>query len=261
MRFGLVLAVLMAMAGVSHAEDALLFVSPLRVEIAPAKQTAVLTVTNKSSKTKHYRVELTDQQMNADGVTEGVDTFPYSAKNMLRFMPRRLTLEPGQRQVVRVMARRPANLPDGDYHTHLLFEEEQPAISAATSPTAGGFKMDIGAVYGVGIPVIVQQGTLTGKATLTSATYAPAAKPGQADAVTAAFLREGNSEASAYLVLTDASGVQVATPRILRLYREVGNVAISMPLTVKTPQFPLKLTMLTDNTPQATVLAEKNVGK
>lgn len=212
--------------------DALLFVSPLRVEMKPGEETSVITVTNKTDTTRRYRVELTDQVMNAEGVLETQETFPYSAKRMLRFMPRRVVLEAGQRQVVRIMARKPGDLPAGDYHTHLLFEEEKASASlgkevSATAP-AKGLVLDLGTTYGVAIPVVLQHGELSSSLVMTDVQVKRRAD-GQPSDILAAFQRNGNAEASGMLTVTTGD-VNLVSPRRVRVYREVNDVVISLPL-------------------------------
>lgn len=250
MRVLLALVLAVVVTGGNVLADSLLFVSPLRVEIKPGETTSMVTVTNKSTQTRRYRVEMTDQAMTPLGVTETVETFPYSSKRMLRFMPRRIVLEPGQRQVVRIMARRPDGLPDGDYHTHLLFEEEQAAATAtaAASPTTGesGLKLDMGATYGVAIPLVVQQGKLESALQLGDVQVArdSAGKP---HSLLVGFSRTGNAEATAMLKVTDGP-TDLITPRRVRIYREVDNVVITVPLlpAAATRQGPATMTLLAD---------------
>lgn len=254
---GMMAAMLLARGVVA---DTMLFVAPLRVEFDPAETTEVITVTNKSDQTKRYQVILTDQAMTAEGVTQTVDTFPYSSKKMLRFMPRRVVLEPGQRQVVRVMARRPADLPDGDYHTHLLFEEEQPSLHAAeASGKEGGFKLDVGAIYSVAVPVVVRAGKLESSMELLRTELKPASDKAPAHLL-AAFKRHGNAEASGFLTVTAAKGGQeLIAPRMVRLYREVDDAVLTLPLTAagETYKGPAVVRLMGSADKDATVLAEQ----
>ncbi|MFZ2586919.1 MAG: hypothetical protein WAZ18_02165 [Alphaproteobacteria bacterium] len=217
----------------THAVDALLFVSPLRVEIPSGQDTSVITVTNKSDTVKHYVVQLTDQTMNSQGVTETAEDFAYSSKRMLRFMPRRITLEPGQRQAVRIMARRPAGLAEGDYHTHLLFEEQlaQNIVSTTqTSATTKGVEFKIGALFGVAIPVVVQHGVVSSSLAMGIASFT---SPTDASprAVLVPFTRTGNAEATAMLTVTTPEGTNLISPRRVRVYREADAVVLNLPLT------------------------------
>ena len=74
---------------------------------------------------------------------EAVQTYSLSWKTpptgeMVRFAPRRVTLEAGQSLIVNLLYRKPANLPDGEYASELLITpEENPERFEKTS---AGFK-------------------------------------------------------------------------------------------------------------------------
>lgn len=243
--------------------EGVLYVSPLRVEVKPNEQTTTLSVTNKSAGTKRYNVTAIDQTMTADGVTQTVDNFEYSAKRMMRFMPRRIVLEPGQRQMVRVMIRRPNGLPDGDYHTHLLFEEEQPSVTASVSETLEkGFKLDIGAVYSVAIPVVIQHGTVSSSIALGDVTVNRAPENGAPKGhILAVISRGGNAEATGFLTIKTADDkmTDLVSARRVRIYREVDKVGLKLPLNEFGANFKGKANVLfkRDNLPDSPVIAER----
>ncbi len=216
--------------------DTILFVSPLRVVIKSEEKSAVVGVTNKSDKTRKYLISFIDQKMNSHGTTEIVETFPYSAKRMLKFMPRSVMLEPGQRQVVRLMVRRPSTLPDGDYHTHMLFEEEpmNNEEKEQVKMQKGSFAMDIGAVYGVGIPIVVQQGNVHGIVSFKEAVVVKGISP-KPNMLEVGVKHEGNGEAFSHLeaFYVDSTGQHLEkaiNARNLRLYREVEDAKIRIPM-------------------------------
>ena len=47
------------------------------------------------------------------------------ALNLFRFSPRRVLLEPGKEQIIRLIVKRKKNLPDGEYQAHLYFVEDE----------------------------------------------------------------------------------------------------------------------------------------
>ena len=260
------LCIAVFMGGAALAEP-MMFISPLRVEIKPGEDTAVVTVTNKASQTKYYKAVLSDQVMAADTTTSEVETFTYSAKKMLRFMPRRFEVAPGQRRVIRIMARRPADLADGDYHTHMLFEEDletrnaQRAAAAASGTTVpdGSVKFQVEATYSVAIPVVVQQGTISGSIALGAVRYDATAANGQ-PALVAEFARRGNAEASGYLTAT-ANGEPAIDKRLLRLYREVDDYRVVLPLNPKAVQSgqTIKVRLADSFSPEAAVIGQADV--
>jgi hypothetical protein len=232
------LAVIGFSGGSAQAQSAILYVSPNRVTLAPQTDIAVLNVSNQSDEERRYDLTMVEQIMTNEGMTARVDQFEYSAKRMLRFVPKRFTLKPGERQTVRVMAKRPANLEDGDYHSHLLFREipvgkQTKEELQAERSDENKAQFDIRAVYGVAVPIIVQKGTLSSEMHLGNASYVPAADGAPAH-LAVELLRSGNAEASSRLlaVYHPASGedVVLADNLWIPIYREVDNVTKRFPL-------------------------------
>ena len=89
-----------------------------------------------------------------------------AARDMLIFAPRRVTLAPNEPQSIRIAARPPQGLPDGEYRVHLLFRAIPPATPVAKPASAPekGVSFKLIPVYGVTIPVIVRLGNLSVKA-------------------------------------------------------------------------------------------------
>ena len=77
-----------------------------------------------SSIARSYNLSLQNIIMNENGQTVRVDTFDYSAKRMLRFVPRQFDIAPGKKaDCFVIMARFPEGTQDGQYHAHLEFLE------------------------------------------------------------------------------------------------------------------------------------------
>lgn len=209
-----------------------LFISPMRVVIEDGERTAVVGVTNKSQRVRKYKIDIINQVMGKNGVTKLMDTFPYAAKRMLRYMPREIVLQPGQRQVVRLMVRRPRDLPPGDYHSHLLFEEDVVNPDAVEDGELGENQLEfkITTKLGMAIPVIVQNGEMTGALNATGFYIEPVGTKRRSLVVE--LERTGNSEASLFAmaerVLPNGDRLPVAKKRHLRFYREVDEGFIKM---------------------------------
>ncbi|MEC9290974.1 MAG: fimbria/pilus periplasmic chaperone [Pseudomonadota bacterium] len=235
-------------ATASYAEGAILFVSPHRVVIEPKERTDVVSIANQSDRERKYEMIAVDQVMNENGVTQRKDTFQYSAKRMLRFVPQRVTLKPGERQIVRIMARRPADLDDGDYHSHLLFREvpnkdetaelagKQSDVQVKTGAAAKTLSFNIGTYFGVAIPIIVQKGEIESGIEMGQIEVAPRSD-GKVLFASVPFIRSGNSEASGFLkvYIQDASGEAISSQVVwVRVYREVDQIVRKV--NVKLPE-------------------------
>jgi P pilus assembly chaperone PapD len=223
---------LLLLASQAHAEG--LVVAPTRIIFAPGQHSTEAALTNTTKEEVRYRIGVVDETLTASNTMQVSSTFPYSVKNMLRYTPKMVSLKPGQRQTIRLMVNRPDNLADGDYHSHLLLEQVpiKKDVSATTTPPRGNrLTLSVGVLYSMGIPVIVQQGHLTGAVALTGATLVRDAK-GHATAVKAVLTHTGNAEGEGYLSAS-INGKSVAIPQIVHLYRETSQVEITMPLALE----------------------------
>src|SRR5437764_5884125 len=89
-----------------------------------------------------------------------------AAADMIVYAPRRVTLAPHEPQSIRIAARPPKGLPDGEYRVHLLFRAIPPAtpVAAQANEPVKGVHFQLTPVYGVTIPVIVRLGNLEASA-------------------------------------------------------------------------------------------------
>jgi len=253
----------------AQTEGSILFVSPHRVDIPPDGRIQELNVANKSDVKRRYDLQVINQVMTENGTTERRDDFAYSAEKMLVFRPKRFTLEPGERQVVRVMVKRSKDLADGDYHCHLLFREvplrnqERDGIKATG---ASGASFEIQALYGVAVPMVVQHGTVNSAMDFISAELVKDERGRSGVAIE--FSRSGNAEAAALLsIVHRVSGkedVLISTEQWVRIYREVDKirrvVGLTLPEGYDLSGGKLILTLTKDpRTPQAQVIAATEV--
>jgi hypothetical protein len=149
-----------------------LLVAPTRLVLNGGGSTEVV-LSNIGADTATYRIGLELRRMNADGqlqeVTEAnASPAERAALDMIRYSPRRITLAPNQPQSVRLSARPPAELPDGEYRVHMSFRAAPDAkpVEAPTNSSATGLSIRLTPIYGVTIPVIVRKGQLAGGATI-----------------------------------------------------------------------------------------------
>lgn len=222
-------------------EGSVLFVAPHRLTITPNENSETISVSNKSNEKRRYDVFMVDQVMNSEGVTQRVENpndAPYSARKIVEFKPNRFTLDPGQSQLVRVVVPSRKGLADGDYHSHLLFREvplseldkkNSPTPAADTHKTV---TFEIRTLYGIGVPIIVQQGKVVSDIDMGAPTLGAAADKVRPLSVT--FTRSGNAEAAGKLtaeyIQGSKPGVSVMDPQWVRIYREADKVTKSFPV-------------------------------
>ena len=143
-----------------------LLVAPTRIILDGRRGTEII-LNNIGDDVATYRVSIELRRMKPDGGLEIV-TVPNAresaAEAMILYAPRKVTLPPNQPQSIRINARAPKGLADGEYRVHLLFRAiPEPKPVTDTAPKQGvSFRLT--PIYGVTIPVIVRLGNLAAKA-------------------------------------------------------------------------------------------------
>src|SRR5437764_5182134 len=142
-----------------------LLVAPTRI-VLDGRKGAEVILNNIGEEPAVYRVSIEFRRMDEDGgLTEVAQptAADQTAADMIVYAPRRVALAPHEPQAIRIAARPPQGLPDGEYRVHLLFRAIPPATpvaQAAASEPEKGLRFQLTPVYGVTIPVIVRLGNL-----------------------------------------------------------------------------------------------------
>lgn len=150
-----------------------LLVAPTRI-VLDGPRGAEVVLNNIGAETATYRISLELKRMREDGSLEDIELDSASPAeratlDMLFYSPRRVTLPPNQPQTIRIGVRAPEGLPDGEYRAHLLFRavrDPVPAVVDPAAPPASGVSISLTPIYGVTIPIIVRQGSLTATAAI-----------------------------------------------------------------------------------------------
>ena len=177
-RFPLVAALLASLAAPVPAAAELL-VAPTRVVLTPDTRSTELVLVNKGTETAAFRIAIENRRMLEDGSLEDAPTAldgELFADDKLRYSPRQLVLEPGARQVVRVMASAPGDLAAGEYRSHLRLMSAP--VSAGSTQIAGeqgadnSLSIELIAIRSITIPVILRVGSLDAAVTMDAAAMA-----------------------------------------------------------------------------------------
>lgn len=142
-----------------------LMITPKRVILSKGAYRATLHLLNDSNETRIY--ELGWKQMRMDNTGKLIeDTDPVAAGNassLVVLNPRRVVLAPGESQAVKLRARLPAELPFGEYISHLSFAPVDVPTAEFEGSTEGA-QTRIRVLLGIAIPVIVRHGDLSSSA-------------------------------------------------------------------------------------------------
>lgn len=157
-----------------------LLVAPTGLIFKGRDRAAEVTLVNQSETESTYRLYLQDLRAKPDGSYEEVAESEFlknSAKNMLRFSPRQVTLRPHETQKIRVMVRKPAELREGEYRTHLFFRVVPPKdvgeFNIEQIENSGKLVVNLVPAFGVSIPVVVQHGNVSAAARIGNVKISP----------------------------------------------------------------------------------------
>lgn len=219
-----------------------LLITPTRVVFEDRMRTAQVTLMNNGTETGNFRISFINQNMTADGNFEAVEegTAGNYSNSMVKYSPRQITLPAGQSQVVRLMLRKPRDLEDGEYRSHMLFQSlpkaNKSSLESFTNKETKNITVEIIPIVGISIPVIVRSGNVSNEVTLSDAKYIAGDATNPKARVGVRLHRSGNS--SVYgdfrvtytpknglpTVVGISNGLAVYTPNTIRHYE--------IPLTV-----------------------------
>ncbi|WP_044409876.1 fimbrial biogenesis chaperone [Thiomicrospira microaerophila] len=163
---GLLVGFLLMFSMLAHAN---LLITPVRVVFDTRDRASHVNIVNTTSQVQSFRIELVDLLQNEAGgyqrLSDADDTSTRisSAKDLIRYSPRQVTLNPGESQRIRLSVRRPSNLSDGEYRSHLSFTAlPEPQRIEQTE----GAQTGIHVLLSITIPVVVRQGNPEVEATI-----------------------------------------------------------------------------------------------
>ena len=208
-----------------------LLVAPTRI-VLDGRKGAEIILNNIGEEPATYRLSVEFRRMTSDGGLEDVPVPTHAdevARDMIVYAPRRITLAPREPQSIRISARPPAGLPDGEYRVHLLFRAVPPPMPVVpTGEPHKGVSFSLIPVYGVTIPVIVRLGNLQVKAGIANVRLER--RDGKA-AIALDISRTG--ERSTYgevRVLKPGVKDPIAIQRNVAIYTEIGTRKVEIPI-------------------------------
>lgn len=165
-----IVALCLGIMGYSSIAMASVTIDPKRVVFSGRDRTAQVNLINSSDEDAVYRVFFQETVMDEEGNLkvlkddEVPEDHPGSSK-MIRYSPRRVTIPAHSGQVVRLMLRKPKDLPDGEYRSNIVFQGVPDADKGANIEKVAlkkdEVRISITPIFGISIPAIVRNGDLT----------------------------------------------------------------------------------------------------
>ncbi len=178
-RFGLLFTCILAVSVFSFGQFALsqvgggLVIAPKRVVFDKNQKVIEILLANRGGSEKRYRISIANRAMQENGQLKEVDTpaeGEFFAKDYVRYSPRQITLGPKETQKIRIMSRLKGDSADGEYRSHLVVQElpDPKAAEAAAQAAEDGLSINVQAIFGISIPVIMRKGDLSAEAELSA---------------------------------------------------------------------------------------------
>lgn len=209
-----------------------LLVAPTRI-VLDGRGGSEIILNNIGEEAATYRISVELRRMLPDGRLEEVKDPTATdkvAQEMIVFNPRRVTLAPNQPQSIRIAARAPQGLADGEYRVHLLFRAipKPKPVTGTPADAPKGLSFAITPIYGVTIPVIVRLGQLQVQAGIANV------RLDQQDgkkAVSLELTRSGQrSTYGEVRVLKAGNKEPIAIQRAVAVYTELGSRKLNIPI-------------------------------
>lgn len=148
-------------------------ISPFFIELDATSRdrTGQVRFTNTSSEPHTYNIKMVNFKQEQDGSYTEIDTpiiaNPF-ADEYLEWSPHQVTLQPNQSQVIRIQRRPMATASNAEYVSHLMIQEQDSKLELDTAKQSDGLTIQLTALYGVSIPVMIENGNLNATADIQS---------------------------------------------------------------------------------------------
>lgn len=234
-------------------------ISPKRVTFDRNRRSATVYVYNQGNAPGTFDIALIDRAMMPDGQimaitetaarpeTKAVAERMKSAQSLLQVSPRRVVLNPGQGQTIRLrLASLPADPAAAEYRTHLTVTTIPPPSTGVTAEQAAGLganelRFQINSVFGLSIPAILRVGALDVRAAIEKPRidYAMISADGQAAPRRTAVLsfdlvRQGPNSLFGNIEVRPSGqrrGDPIGIARGVGVYPEIDRRQVRIPLT------------------------------
>jgi len=228
---------LATLAGLPMPSHALLLVQEM-VYIGPKAGAATFKVKNTTMRPEAYRMEWVDLKMIPGGRKRKIEPGEVvptlmPAEPYMYISPRRLMLMPEQLQHLRLMVRRPSDLPPGEYRSYMVFNPEPvpkeyaPGSQGESAGSKTSVNVDI--LTGFRVPVFFLHGETTLKTSIVNARYGvnEKGKPG----VHFTFVREGTRSAIGRIEINCMAqdSVQKISEGRIQVFTELGSLDYFLP--------------------------------
>ena len=206
---------------ITYQAQANLALSKYRLYFDSSNRTDSLQIRNSGAVAFDYQVKLGLTAMTEEGTVYNIDEDPLSAIDMLRYSPKRGTLEAGERQAIRFALRKPAGLADGEYRA---------TLKITSTPKSDGVSSASRNTLSYGLPIIVRHGKVTASTELLDPQLVM-----RSDIPHVEFwqTRQGNRSLFGNFIVSDVQGNELGIYKNSSIYLPLSRRKISIGLNKK----------------------------
>ena len=142
-------------------QDTAVLIAPTRVVFEGRTRATTVKLINPNNTPQTYKISLVSIRMDEYGTRTEVQSpndAELFAQSMIQFSPKRATLAPQGWQTVRVMVRKPKDLPEGEYRAQLKISPVTGEKTPDPREDADNIAINIDIVFHVSIPIIIRHG-------------------------------------------------------------------------------------------------------
>lgn len=230
--------VIVVFPDMTFAATKMLMLNPVRVIFTDRQRTITVSVSNPSKQEISYAISLITARKDASGKYFYPDVETKEeilAKNMIRYSPRRATIAPGKRQLIKLMVRKPKDLPIGEYQTRLELKPIDNPQAAASGGTADNQSINLDVIVVSTFPIVIQHGDIYGDITPKTIKIVPSAKSPSKLAAEVTFNREGQGSG-----FGNVSLFYTSKSRNRKTISSLQGLSMYIPTTKSTLMIPLK---------------------
>ncbi len=137
--------------------------APIRVIFEGRTRSTTVNLLNPNDKACTYKISIVNLRMDEFGIRKEVahpDSRELLSRDLIRFSPRRATVEAKGWQTIRLMVRKPKDLPEGEYRVHLKAAPipDTDIEKDIENKKEQGLSIKINYVMNVTIPIIIRHG-------------------------------------------------------------------------------------------------------
>ena len=164
------------LSSVQAAAEARLFIHPTLVMFSGTQRSETVHIVNQGDATGVVELAWVDFAMTPEGgLSAREGGAPWSLQPFVRYSPRRVTLKPGETQVVRIALRSSGDAAEVEYYSHLrvLTLEDDLQRATARPKTKATASLSVEARTAIAIPVVWRNSDAAPRAAITSARPVP----------------------------------------------------------------------------------------